>query len=175
MIYADYYAILGVDQADHVDKIKKAYHLLAQKHHPDKGGDSKSFQLIQEAYAVLSHVSKRQEYDQKINSIKKLPTNKKRTANRSNNTTTSRRTSWQSAQTETREEELKRIFHDPNYTEYHYFTPKYRTSEDTERAKRARRNKCNICGGRGFVRYNIRPELGSIGIEERLCSCQRVG
>jgi len=60
----DYYQILGVDKSASQDEIKKAFHKLAHKYHPDKGGDEKKFKEINEAYQVLSDAKKRQQYDQ---------------------------------------------------------------------------------------------------------------
>ena len=61
----DFYATLGVD-AD-ADAIKKAYRKLARQHHPDaNAGDPASeqrFKEVGEAYAVLSDVEQRQQYD----------------------------------------------------------------------------------------------------------------
>lgn len=59
----DYYSILGVTKDAGPDEIKKAYRSLASKHHPDKGGDTKKFQEIQEAYATLSDPQKKAQYD----------------------------------------------------------------------------------------------------------------
>ncbi len=44
-------------------EIKKAYRKLSMQHHPDKGGDTKRFQEIADAYAILGNESKRAEYD----------------------------------------------------------------------------------------------------------------
>jgi molecular chaperone DnaJ len=60
----DYYELLGISKTASQDEIKKAFHKLAHKHHPDKGGDEKKFKEINEAYQVLSDVQKRQQYDQ---------------------------------------------------------------------------------------------------------------
>src|SRR3989344_701347 len=60
----DYYEILGVTKNASQDEIKKAFHRLAHKYHPDKGGDEKKFKEINEAYQVLSDAKKRQQYDQ---------------------------------------------------------------------------------------------------------------
>jgi len=60
----DYYEILGVTKNASQDEIKKAFHKLAHKYHPDKGGDEKKFKEINEAYQVLSDAQKRQQYDQ---------------------------------------------------------------------------------------------------------------
>jgi len=59
----DHYAALGVPRTATQDEIKRAFRSLASKHHPDKGGDTKKFQEIQSAYAVLSDAQKRAEYD----------------------------------------------------------------------------------------------------------------
>lgn len=60
----DYYKILGVDKKATKVEIKKAFHKLAHKYHPDKeGGDEKKFKEASEAYAVLSDDKKRTEYD----------------------------------------------------------------------------------------------------------------
>jgi len=59
----DYYKILGISRGASPDEIKRAFFRLAQKHHPDKGGDSKKFKEINEAYQVLSDKEKRTQYD----------------------------------------------------------------------------------------------------------------
>jgi curved DNA-binding protein len=59
----DHYSTLGVDRNATADEIKQAYRKLASKHHPDKGGDTATFQRIQEAYAVLSDPERRQQHD----------------------------------------------------------------------------------------------------------------
>lgn len=60
----DYYQVLGVTKSASEDEIKKAFHKLAHKYHPDKGGDEKKFKEINEAYQVLSNKEKRNQYDQ---------------------------------------------------------------------------------------------------------------
>jgi len=59
----DYYEILGITKNASQDEIKKAFHKLAHKYHPDKGGDEKKFKEINEAYQVLSDAKKRNQYD----------------------------------------------------------------------------------------------------------------
>ena len=59
----NYYETLGLDKKASKDDIKKAFRSLAQKHHPDKGGDEAQFKEITEAYSVLSDEKKRREYD----------------------------------------------------------------------------------------------------------------
>lgn len=63
----DYYKTLGVDKDASQDDIKKAFRKLARKYHPDLNpGDKTSeekFKEINEAYAVLSDVEKRKQYD----------------------------------------------------------------------------------------------------------------
>lgn len=60
----DYYDVLGVSRNANKEEIKKAYHNLAHKFHPDKTkGDDKKFKEINEAYQILSDDKKRAEYD----------------------------------------------------------------------------------------------------------------
>ncbi len=61
----DYYETLGVSKGASKDEIKKAFHKLAHKYHPDKnGGDDAKFKEVNEAYQVLSDEGKRRQYDQ---------------------------------------------------------------------------------------------------------------
>lgn len=59
----NYYEILGIDKSASQEEIKKAFHRLAHKHHPHKGGDEKKFKEINEAYQILSDSEKRAQYD----------------------------------------------------------------------------------------------------------------
>eukprot|EP00871_Galdieria_phlegrea_P001666 jgi/Galph1/24/GphlegSOOS_G4800.1 len=62
-----YYDILGVDKNASDREVKRAYHQLARKYHPDKnGGDRESelkFREIAQAYEVLSDPEKKEKYD----------------------------------------------------------------------------------------------------------------
>ena len=58
-----YYNLLGVDKKATHAQIKKAYHKIALKEHPDKGGDNEKFKLVTAAYEVLSDSEKRELYD----------------------------------------------------------------------------------------------------------------
>lgn len=57
------YQTLGVNRDATADDIKRAYRKLASKHHPDRGGDTKTFQEIQTAYDTLSDPNRRAAYD----------------------------------------------------------------------------------------------------------------
>ena len=58
-----HYETLGVNSNATQDEIKKAYRKLSLKYHPDKSGDSKKFQEINEAYQVVGDVNERKKYD----------------------------------------------------------------------------------------------------------------
>lgn len=63
----DYYDILGVPRDASQHQIKKAFHRLAMKHHPDRNkspGAEAKFREIAEAYETLSDDQRRREYDQ---------------------------------------------------------------------------------------------------------------
>jgi molecular chaperone DnaJ len=60
----NYYDVLGIPKSASKDDIKKAFHKLAHKYHPDKSsGDADKFKEVSEAYSVLSDDKKRAEYD----------------------------------------------------------------------------------------------------------------
>ncbi len=63
----DYYKILEVNENASLDEIKRSYRKLAAKHHPDKGGDTKKFQEISQAYDTLSDPDKKSIYDAEKN------------------------------------------------------------------------------------------------------------
>ena len=67
MAGTDYYQTLGVAKTATAPEIKKAYHKLALKYHPDRNKDDATaetkFKDISEAYAVLSDPEKRKQYD----------------------------------------------------------------------------------------------------------------
>ena len=59
----DYYKTLGVNRNASQSDIKRAFKKQAMKHHPDKGGDPKQFQQLNEAYEVLGNEQKKSQYD----------------------------------------------------------------------------------------------------------------
>lgn len=59
----DLYTILEIPQDADLRQIVKAYRKLARVHHPDKGGEQYMFDLIKEAYTVLSDPDKKSKYD----------------------------------------------------------------------------------------------------------------
>lgn len=61
-----FYDVLGVKRDASQKEIKSAFRKLAQKYHPDAGGDEQKFKEISEAYETLSDEKKRKEYDQML-------------------------------------------------------------------------------------------------------------
>lgn len=63
-----HYEILGVTWTAKPEEIKKAFHDLAQKHHPDFGGldQTVDYAAITEAYNILKDEKKRSVYNQKL-------------------------------------------------------------------------------------------------------------
>jgi hypothetical protein len=59
----DYYELLGVTRAASDADIRTAYRVLAKVMHPDAGGTSGTFRLLQEAYETLKDPSRRAAYD----------------------------------------------------------------------------------------------------------------
>ncbi|KAM9854441.1 dnaJ homolog subfamily B member 9a [Aulostomus maculatus] len=67
----DYYDILGVPKDATQRQIKKAFHKLAMKYHPDKNKSPDAevqFMKLAEVYETLSDVNRRREYDQFVGS-----------------------------------------------------------------------------------------------------------
>ncbi|AEB06265.1 chaperone DnaJ domain protein [Coriobacterium glomerans PW2] len=62
----NFYDILGVQKDASQKQIKSSFRKLAQKYHPDAGGDEEKFKEISEAYETLSDEKKRREYDQML-------------------------------------------------------------------------------------------------------------
>jgi DnaJ-class molecular chaperone len=58
-----HYTTLGVAETATADEIKRAYRKLASQHHPDRGGDTATFQAIQAAYDTVGDETRRQQYD----------------------------------------------------------------------------------------------------------------
>lgn len=59
----NYYDILNISQNASDNEIRRAYKILALKHHPDKGGDIDKFHTIKKAFNVLINKETRDQYD----------------------------------------------------------------------------------------------------------------
>jgi len=67
----DYYKVLGLSPTASSQEIKEAYRQLVKQYHPDynQGSDvaNAMLKMINEAYDVLSDLSKRDDYDRLLN------------------------------------------------------------------------------------------------------------
>jgi molecular chaperone DnaJ len=63
----DHYTLLGLQRDASLDEIKRAYRLLAMRHHPDRTQnnpqDTEIFKAVAVAFAILSNPERRAEYD----------------------------------------------------------------------------------------------------------------
>jgi molecular chaperone DnaJ len=63
----NYYIILGISRTSSQEDIKLAYRRLAKEFHPDRYGKNQApFQIIQEAYSILSNPKTRKSYDHSL-------------------------------------------------------------------------------------------------------------
>ncbi len=63
MGFVDYYDVLQVSPRADAEVIEKAYRVLIGKHHPDKGGDTRHAQRLNEAHDVLGDPDARAAYN----------------------------------------------------------------------------------------------------------------
>jgi len=59
----DYYFILGAGRDATREEIERCYKRLAQRHHPDRGGDEEEMKTLNEAWRVLGNADSRRDYD----------------------------------------------------------------------------------------------------------------
>jgi curved DNA-binding protein CbpA len=71
----DLYERLGVPRNASTEVIKRAYRRLSSLHHPDKGGTVEQFQLINEAYEILTNDARREQYDETGTTKEKMSEN----------------------------------------------------------------------------------------------------
>lgn len=70
----NYYIILGIPSNSTQTDIKAAYRRLAKELHPDHYGESRTpFQVLQEAYSILSDPESRKAYDNSLQADRKQP------------------------------------------------------------------------------------------------------
>uniref|UniRef100_A0A3B3DPQ0 Translocation protein SEC63 homolog n=1 Tax=Oryzias melastigma TaxID=30732 RepID=A0A3B3DPQ0_ORYME len=64
--YQEYnpYEVLNLDSGATLSEIKKQYHALSLKHHPDRGGDETTFMRIAKAYSALTNEQSRLNWEQ---------------------------------------------------------------------------------------------------------------
>ena len=61
-----FYDLLGIARDANPGDIKKAFKHAALRHHPDKGGDTESFQKVQQALETLTDDNRRASYDRSL-------------------------------------------------------------------------------------------------------------
>jgi molecular chaperone DnaJ len=89
----DHYTLLGLRRDASLDEIKKAYRQLAMRHHPDRTQnnpqDTEIFKAVTVAFATLSNLERRAEYDRLLAAAERRAT--KTRAQRTRTTTSDRR------------------------------------------------------------------------------------
>jgi molecular chaperone DnaJ len=60
------YAVLGVDPEADTATIRRAYRVLARRHHPDFGGDTQQMVVLNDAWHVLRDPERRARYNQQL-------------------------------------------------------------------------------------------------------------
>jgi molecular chaperone DnaJ len=72
---ADHYTVLGVQRSASAGELRRAFRVLALRHHPDRAGPDATtlFQAIAEAYAVLSDPILRASYDARLRAREGAP------------------------------------------------------------------------------------------------------
>lgn len=116
------YTVLGIRKSATKEEIKKAYRVMARKHHPDApGGDHKKFQEIQEAY------------DQ-VKSGVWIPKNMEDAAGGGNGSSeqSSRMNRYSGFQYTTRTHRKSKVSYEEFYTEMHTGKVKRRAFEDED-------------------------------------------
>jgi DnaJ-class molecular chaperone len=71
LLAGNHYHVLGVDRGAGGAELKKAFHRLALRVHPDKNPHElelacEAFNVLQQAHAVLSDAQRRLEYDRTL-------------------------------------------------------------------------------------------------------------
>ena len=76
----DHYALLGVARAANVAEVRRAFRVLALRHHPDRAGPTSTarFQRLAAAYAILSDPAARARYDAEHHSDRSGPGHQRR-------------------------------------------------------------------------------------------------
>ena len=74
-INVNYYDLFQINPRAEIDSIERVYRILSARFHPSnpQSGDAERFQLLTEAYQVLSDPVKRNEYDRQLQSSQGTP------------------------------------------------------------------------------------------------------
>lgn len=76
--FVNHFEVIGVTSASTASEIRKSYHKLALRLHPDKGGTKEAFQRLQTAYSVLTTPSLRSEYERELRAMQRRKASRSR-------------------------------------------------------------------------------------------------